>query len=136
MPFSRKNRIALAVLCALPLLASADDGLTLKPQSRLLPLPDPAEEVPLFIDANRIQGTQDKELEAFGDVRMRKRGQSFAADWMRHDTPTDVLDAKGNVRLEQGREVIEARKHLFASTHRAVLSWKSPISDCHQIFVA
>jgi LPS-assembly protein len=107
MPFSRKNRIALAVLCALPLLASADDGLTLKPQSRLLPLPDPAEEVPLFIDANRIQGTQDKELEAFGDVRMRKRGQSFAADWMRHDTPTDVLDAKGNVRLEQGREVIE-----------------------------
>jgi LPS-assembly protein len=107
MPFPRKNRIALAVMCALPLLAGADEGLTLKPQSRLLPEPDTTEAVPLFMDADRIQGTQDKELEAFGNVRLRKRGQSFAADWMRHDTPKDVLDARGNVRLEQGRELIE-----------------------------
>lgn len=107
MPFPRKNRIALAVICALPLLAGAEEGLTLKPQSLLLPPPDTAEALPLFMDADRIQGTQDRELEAFGNVRLRKRGQSFAADWMRHDTPTDVLDAKGNVRLEQGRELIE-----------------------------
>jgi LPS-assembly protein len=107
MPFSRKTRIALAVLCALPLLAGADDGLSLKPQSRLLPIPDTSAEVPLFVDAERIQGTQDKELEAFGNVRMRKLGQAFAADWMRHDTQNDVLDAKGNVSLEQGRELIE-----------------------------
>lgn len=107
MPFSRKTRIALAVLCALPLLAGADDGLTLKPQSRLLPLPDTPEEVPLFIDADRIQGTQDREVEAFGNAQMRKRGQAFSADWMRHNTQQDVLDAKGNVRLEQGRELIE-----------------------------
>ena len=92
MPFSRKNRIALAVLCALPLLAGADDGLSLKPQSRLLPIPDTSEEVPLFVDAERIQGTQDKELEAFGNVRLRKRGQAFAADWMRHDVLNNVLD--------------------------------------------
>ena len=122
MPFSRKTRIALAVLCALPLLANADDGLTLKPQSRLLPLPDPAEEVPLFIDANRIQGIQDKELEAFGDVRMRKRGQSFAADWMRHDTPKDIIDAKGNVRMEQGREQIEGSVlHYEIATDRGFM---------------
>lgn len=94
-------------MCALPLLAGADEGLTLKPQSLLLPEPAIAETVPLFMDADRIQGTQDKELEAFGSARLRKRGQSFAADWMRHDTPKDVLDAKGNVRLEQGRELIE-----------------------------
>jgi len=122
MPFSRKTRIALAVLCALPLLANADDGLTLKPQSRLLPLADPAEEVPLFIDADRIQGTQDKELEAFGDVRMRKRGQSFAADWMRHDTPKDIIDAKGNVRMEQGRELIEGSVlHYQTTTDRGFM---------------
>lgn len=94
-------------MCALPLLAGADDGLTLKAQPLLLPLSNTDEAVPLFIDADRIQGTQDKELEAFGNVRLRKRGQAFAAEWMRHDTPTDVLDAKGNVRLEQGRELIE-----------------------------
>jgi len=33
---------------------------------------------------------------------MRKRGQAFAADWMRHDTQNEILDAKGNVSLEQG----------------------------------
>jgi len=107
MPFPQKNRIALAVMCALPLLAGADEGMTLKPQSWLLPAPDTAEALPLFMDADRIQGTQDKELEAFGNVRLRKRGQAFSADWMRHDTPSEVLDAKGNVRLEQGRELIE-----------------------------
>ena len=107
MPFPRKKQLALAVLCALPLLAGADDGLTLKPQSRLLPLPETPEDVPLFVEADRIQGTQDKELEAFGNVRLRKRGQAFAADWMRHDTQNEILDAKGNVSLEQGREMIE-----------------------------
>ncbi len=122
MPFSRKTRIALAVLCALPLLASAEDGLTLKPQTRLLPAPDPAENLPLFMDADRIQGTQDKELEAFGSARLRKRGQSFAADWMRHDTPADILDAKGNVQMEQGRERIEGSLlHYKMATDRGFM---------------
>ncbi|MEY4599482.1 MAG: LPS-assembly protein LptD [Pseudomonadota bacterium] len=107
MPFPRKKQLALAVLCALPLLAGADDVLMLKPESRLLPPPDPPQDVPLFVEADRIEGTQDKELEAFGNVRMRKRGQAFAADWMRHDTQNEILDAKGNVSLEQGREMIE-----------------------------
>lgn len=107
MRLPRKNRIALAVLCALPLLAAADEGLTLKPQPRLLPPPQAPEEVPLFVEADRLQGIQDREIEAFGNARLRKRGQSFAADWMRHDTPSDVLDARGNVRIEQGREIIE-----------------------------
>ena len=91
----------------MPLLAGADDSLTLKPESRLLSPPETPEDVPLFVDADRIQGTQDKDLEAFGNVRMRKRGQAFAADWMRHDTQNEILDAKGNVSLEQGREMIE-----------------------------
>jgi LPS-assembly protein len=108
MPFSRKTRIAIAVLCALPLLAGADEGLKLKPQPGLLLIPpDNADVVPLFMEADRIQGTQDQEVEAFGNARLRKRGQSFQADWMHHDTAADVLTAKGHVRLEQDREVLE-----------------------------
>jgi len=108
MPFSRKSRIALAVLCALPLLAGADEGLKLKPQSGLLLIPpDNGDIVPLFMEADRIQGTQDKEMEAFGNARLRKRGQAFHADWMRHDMPTEVLNAKGNVRIEQDREILQ-----------------------------
>jgi LPS-assembly protein len=108
MPFSRKTRIALAVLCALPLLASADEGLKLKAQpGLLLRPPDNSDVVPLFMEADRIQGTQDKEIEAFGSARLRMRGQAFHADWMRHDTSTEVLTAKGNVRIEQNREILE-----------------------------
>ncbi|MBX3662953.1 MAG: LPS-assembly protein LptD [Burkholderiales bacterium] len=108
MPSSRKTRIALAVLCALPLAAGAEQGLKLKSQPSLLLIPaDNADQVPLFIEADRLQGIQDREIEAHGSARLRKRGQAFFADWMRHDTPSDVLTAKGNVRIEQGREIIE-----------------------------
>lgn len=96
------------MLCALPLLAGADEGLKLKPQSGMLLIPPANDDVlPLFIEADRIQGTQDKEIEAFGSARLRKRGQAFHADWMRHDTPSDVLNASGHVRVEQSREILE-----------------------------
>lgn len=96
------------MLCALPLLAGADEGLKLKPQPGLMLIPpDNGDVLPLFVEADRIQGTQDKEIEAFGNARLRKRGQAFYADWMRHDTPTDVLNAKGNVRIEQDREILQ-----------------------------
>jgi LPS-assembly protein len=108
MPSSRKTRIALAVLCALPMVAGAEQGLKLKSQPSLQLIPaDNTDEVPLFIEADRLQGIQDKEIEAYGSARLRKRGQAFFADWMRHDTPSDVLTAKGNVRIEQDRETIE-----------------------------
>lgn len=96
------------MLCALPLLAGADEGLKLKAQPGLLLIPPDNEEVvPLFVEADRIQGTQDREIEAFGNARLRKRGQAFHADWMRHDTPADILNAKGHVRIEQSREILE-----------------------------
>lgn len=107
MRHRRKTRIAVAVLCALPALALAAEGVRLRPQTWLLPEPQQPEEVPLFIEADRMQGVQDKDFEAFGNVRLRKRGQSFASDWMRHDVARDMLDAKGSVRVEQGREIIE-----------------------------
>lgn len=109
MPFPRKTRIALAALCALPLLAAAGEGapdkapagLGLKPKQKT------AGDVPVYMEADRLQGTQDKEIEASGNARLRKGDQSFQADWMRHDTAADVLTAKGAVRIEQDREILE-----------------------------
>lgn len=120
MPHSRKSRIAVAVLCALPLLAEADQGLSLKRQPALLPIsPEIAEPVPLFIDADRLQGTQDRETEATGNARLRKRGQAFHADYLRHDKPTNVLTAEGHVRLEQGSDVINGTSLYYElSTER------------------
>lgn len=96
------------MLCAIPLLAAAEQGLKpgTQPALQLKPSASP-DDAPVFMEADRLQGTQDREIEAYGNARLRKGDQAFFADWMRHDTPSDVLTAKGNVRLEQGREIIE-----------------------------
>ena len=97
------------MLCALPMLAAAESGLKPKPQSGLglnQQKKNTASE-PLYLEADRIQGRQDREVEAFGNAQLRKEDQLFQADWMRHDTATDLLTATGNVRIEQDREIIE-----------------------------
>ena len=38
---------------------------------------------------------------------MRRLGQSFAADWLRYEAPTRQVEAKGNVQLEYGGDLIE-----------------------------
>ncbi|MGH8649631.1 MAG: hypothetical protein ACREUP_10055, partial [Burkholderiales bacterium] len=102
------TRLALAFVCALPLPARAQQGLTLKPQSALLIVPPTLrEEVPIFIEADRLHGHQDRDAEAEGSVRLRRRGQAVYADWLRYDKPTDELAAQGNVRVERGADVLE-----------------------------
>jgi LPS-assembly protein len=105
------TRLSLAVMCALPLAAAAQQGLKLKPQPALILIPPSLkEEVPLFIEANRLQGRQDGDTEAEGDVRLRKRGQAVHADWLRYDKPANELTAEGNVRLEIGADVVEGER--------------------------
>ena len=100
------------VLCACSGAVTADDsalglkpdggGIQLKLQSDFVRIPasnkDP---VPLFIDANNVQGHQDVDIEAEGEVRLRKRGKAVFADWLRYDQAQSEVHARGNVRLEQ-----------------------------------
>ena len=115
MQRTRIRRIKFAVLCVAPTafcVASpptlADEGIRLKPQLTLLTLPpardDPA---PLFMEADTLRGHSEQETEAEGNVRLRRLGQSFSAEWMRYDAPTQEVEAKGRVRMEYGGDVIE-----------------------------
>jgi LPS-assembly protein len=100
--------LLLAGVCALPLTAAAQQGLKLKSQPALIPVPPTLqEELPVFIDADRLQGRQAGEIEAEGGVRLRKRGHSARTDWLRYDQPTEEFQAEGNVRLEIGTDVVE-----------------------------
>jgi LPS-assembly protein len=101
------TRISLAVLCALPLGSAAQEGLKLQRQPTLMLLPPEADELPLFIEADRIQGHAERETEAEGTVRLRRRGQAFSADWMRYDRPLEEINARRDVRIEQGGDIIE-----------------------------
>ncbi|HSQ06025.1 MAG TPA: hypothetical protein VLN59_18455, partial [Burkholderiales bacterium] len=101
------RHLTLAVLCALPLLVGAQEGLKLRSQPTLtLTPPDTQEEGPLYIEADRIYGHSEKETEAEGDVRLRKPGKAFFADWMRYDKDEDLLNAAGHVRIEQGGDTV------------------------------
>lgn len=100
-------RISLAVSCAIPLAATAQEGLQLKPQHALglAPPADPSQ-LPVFLEADRLRGHSEKEIEAEGNAKLRRGGQSVFADWMRYDPPVDEVRAKGNVRLEQGGDTV------------------------------
>ena len=107
----RIKRICLAVLCSLPLAAAAQEGLTLKPQPSLMLIPPSGTEpLPLFIEADKIQGRNDRETEAEGDVRLRQRGKAVFADWLRYDKPDHEITAVGHVRMDQGGDVTEGEK--------------------------
>ena len=89
-------------------LKPVDTPVALRLQSSLLPLTvQNSGPLPLFVEANEVQGHQDRELEAEGTVRLRRRGQAIYADWLRYDKPADEVRARGNVRIEQGGDVLE-----------------------------
>ena len=114
----RPRLIAVTLLCCSTAVTAADGpalglkpvdaGVNLKLQPSLLRLPaENTGPLPLFVDADNLQGHQDRELEAEGTVRLRRRGQAIYADWLRYDKPADEVHARGNVRLEQRGDVLE-----------------------------
>ena len=58
------------------------------------------DETPTFISAMRLQGKHADYVEAEEDAELRKLGVLVAADRLRYDEKNEVLDAKGNVRLQ------------------------------------
>jgi len=72
--------------------------------------PSGTEPLPLFIEADKIQGRNDRETEAEGDVRLRQRGKAVFADWLRYDKPDNEITAVGHVRMDQGGDVTEGEK--------------------------
>src|SRR5688572_16501214 len=103
------TRVSFVLLCAMPLVASAaEEGIKLKPQRSLLSLP-PARDAagPLFIEADRVSGHSEKDVEAEGNVQARRQGQTFASDRARYNAEREEIDASGNVRFEYGGDFLE-----------------------------
>jgi LPS-assembly protein len=103
------TRIGLAVLCALPCPLKAQQGLVLKPEPRLGAL-TPAPNTPLYLEADRLSGHSQREIEAEGAVRLRLDPYEFSADWVRYDAAAQEVSARGEVRLEREGDVIEGTR--------------------------
>jgi LPS-assembly protein len=118
------KRITFAVLCAAPIATlAAEQGIALKPQRSLITLPAAREEpVPVFIEADRIEGTTEKEATAEGNVRLRRTGQAVFADRLYYDAEREEVDATGSVRLEYSRDILEGdRMKLNLGTERGFI---------------
>jgi LPS-assembly protein len=106
--------ILLAAVWMLSPAANAQQGLQLKTQPTLILIPPtPQEEVPLFIDADRLQGRQEDYIEAEGNARLRRRGFAAHADRLRYEQPTGELAADGSVHMEIGADVLEGPRLRF-----------------------
>lgn len=120
----RKSPIALALMCALPWAASAQQALKLRMQTTIVPLSggEADARAPLYMQADRMQGHTERDTEASGNAIARSRGQAFAADWMRFDHRINELTAIGNVHFEEGAYTVDGlRLRYDLDTERGVM---------------
>lgn len=111
----RLNPVAFSLLCAFapPACAGDSDQPTLRLDRTFMNIQESRagetpEETPVFISARRLEGTQENQIEAIGDVELRKRGQTIYADRMLFLQDSKDVSADGAVRMEQDNNVIQS----------------------------
>lgn len=103
----RLRAATAVVLSALALHATQaqGQGAPLKLQRSVGSSP-PTEDVPTFVEADRLEGLAEGEMEATGNAEVRRGPTTLFADHIRYWQDTDEVEATGNVELyNQGNEV-------------------------------
>ena len=80
---------------------AGEDALKLKTVLSLSPSSGQQEALPIFIEAESIEGQDEEKITAEGSAVLRKRGQAIFADRLTYFLPEGEIEAEGNVRLEQ-----------------------------------
>ena len=102
-----------------------DDSPLLLQSAQALNRPDEksGDDTPTFVSAMRLQGKDGDYVEAEEDAELRKRGLQVTADRLRYDEKNEILDAKGNVRLQTTSGVIKGPDlHLKLSDHTGYMN--------------
>lgn len=101
----RIRSATIALLCALApgLVASqVSDSVRLKVEKQLRLAPTrPERDSAKFLEADRIEGQQDRSVVASGNVTLRQRGATIRADRLEYSTEDQVAVATGAVKLER-----------------------------------
>lgn len=103
------------LICFLASGAAADElGFELIIQPALIPYSERSDEpTPMFLEADRLQGHQDRELEAEGNVSLRKRGAAVFSDYLYYASPERELTVTGHVRFEKEGDVVTGEKLFY-----------------------
>jgi LPS-assembly protein len=86
----------------------------------------PAQGTPSFVEADKLEGKKENQLEATGNAILRKRGQSIRADRLLYFQDTQDVDAQGSVVLEQGGNTISG-PHLKLNLDTSIGTMEKPI---------
>lgn len=119
-------------LLTVPLALHAEEStLELRQQTSLISTFPEDEQTPLFLDADRMSGRQDVEIEAEGEVELRKRGQVVNADRLLYRQEEDEVHALGNVRIEQKDSLVTGPElKMKLDTHRGYM--RQPVYQISQ----
>src|SRR6185503_9611388 len=69
------------------------------------------EPIPVFIEADKLEGHSEKEAQAEGNVQLRRLGQAVFADRLRYDASLQEREASSNVQMQYQNDVLEG-EHL------------------------
>jgi LPS-assembly protein len=77
-------------------------------QKQLLPpsAADAARDLPIFVEADRLQGEAGRYIQGQGNVSLRRRGEAVFADLLRYSFTANDVSASGNVRFERLGDVV------------------------------
>ncbi|OGS98236.1 MAG: organic solvent tolerance protein [Gallionellales bacterium RBG_16_56_9] len=123
----RLKPVAFALLCAFAHDAAANtDLLALRMDKTLMAMAEPAKETPAFVEADRLVGKKENQIEATGNAILRKRGQSIRADRLLYFQDTQDLDAQGSVVLEQDGSTMSG-PHLKLNLDTSIGTMEQPV---------
>jgi LPS-assembly protein len=123
----RLKPVAFALFCTFAHNAGAEmDMLALELDRTFRAMPEPQEETPAFVEADRLVGKRENQIEATGNAILRKRGQSIRADRLLYFQDTQDLDAQGSVVVEQDGNTMSG-PHLILNLDTNIGRMEQPV---------
>lgn len=123
----RLKPVAFSLLCTFAHNAGAEvDLLALELDRTFMAMPDPEQETPAFVEADRLVGKKENQIEATGNAILRKRGQSIKADRLLYFQDTQDLDALGSVVVEQDGNTMSG-PHLILNLDTNIGKMEQPV---------
>jgi LPS-assembly protein len=102
-------------------VAAQGQGLQLH-RTPLSQPPQPGEDIPAFVAADKIQGVAGVEVEATGNAELHKGATTLFADRIRYVNEFDEAEAVGHVRLRMGDDELRGpRLRLRVSDNAGVM---------------
>ncbi|MEQ1666892.1 MAG: LPS-assembly protein LptD [Sulfuriferula sp.] len=119
----RRARHFAVPLLLLSGVAAADDTLLLQSAPDLTPIPKAEQGGSVFISAEQMDESKNQQINAQGNVELRRNNAVLNADEVHYQAETDTVQAAGNVKLkQQGLTVNGPVLELQMSTQKGAMT--------------